>query len=122
MEYPAGRTQNLIAELISLNLLNEARFASAFAHDKFEFMNWGIRKIEMELKKKHVSEPLIRKAIQELPDSDYREKIRSLIKKKELQVSGLQLYQKKFKLAGYLISKGFEGDRVWRELESYPFD
>lgn len=119
---PYEERENLIADLIGANLLNEARYAGAFAHDKFEFFNWGVRKIELELKKKHISDAIIRHAIGELDKEDYSKKIHELIKRKEPQHMGLQLYQKKFKLAKYLVSKGFEHDVVWRELDRYPFD
>jgi len=118
---PYNERENLLVDLIGGNLLNEARFAGAFAHDKFEFFHWGVRKIEFELKKKHVSEPIIRMALREMDKAGYSAKIQGLIKRKEPQLTGLQLYQKKFKLARYLISKGFENDVVWSELDRYLF-
>ena len=119
---PYQERENLIVDLIEANLLNEARYAGAFAHDKFEFFNWGVRKIESELKKKHISEPIINMALREMDKENYTKKIHDLIKRKEPQLLGLQLYQKKFKLARYLVSKGFENDIVWRELDGFKFD
>ena len=47
--------EQIIAELIEENFLNEQRFASAFARGKFRIKKWGRKKIESKLKFKEVS-------------------------------------------------------------------
>src|SRR6478672_11099295 len=44
--------ENVIAELISKNFLNEERFAKAYAGGKFRIKKWGRVKIRMELKRR----------------------------------------------------------------------
>jgi regulatory protein len=111
--------ENIIVFLIEQNLINEKRYAEAFVHDKFEFNKWGAKKIEQHLKLKGVSERNISDALKTIANEDNAKMIHLLIKKKEPQYKGLQLYQKKIKLARYLMSKGFESDSVWKALESY---
>ncbi len=111
--------ENIIVYLIEQNLINEQRYAEAFVHDKFEFNKWGAKKIEQHLKLKGVSERNISDALKTIANEDNAKMIHLLIKKKEPQYKGLQLYQKKIKLARYLMSKGFENDSVWKALESY---
>lgn len=108
--------ENIIVYLIEHNLLNEQRYAEAFVNDKFRFNRWGARKIEQLLKLKGISERNIRDALKRIDAEDSTQTLRDLIKKKEPQLKGLQLYQKKIKLARYLISKGFESEAVWKEV------
>lgn len=115
--------QALIAELISLNLLNEARFASAFAHDHFEFRKWSKRKIELHLKAKRVSSRNIQDAIRNLPSEGDALQIRALLPSLQKK------YEKKGKLknqytAKALIRKGFQAEEVFKVLRetSESFD
>lgn len=116
---PYSEREELIGWLIGLDFLNEERYAKAFAHDKFTFNRWGTKKIEVHLKAKGVSERNIKDALKEIAVEDARATVVDLIKKKEPQFKGLQLYQKKIKLARFLLSKGFEKDIIWKEIESY---
>ncbi len=116
---PYNEREHLIGWLISLNLLNEQRYAKAFAHDKFAFNRWGTKKIEVHLKAKGVSERNIIDALKEIAVEDARATVKDLIKKKEPQYKGLQLYQKKIKLTRYLFSKGFEQDIIRKEIDNY---
>lgn len=111
--------ENIIVLLIEQNLINEKRFAEAFVHDKFQFNKWGQRKIAQHLKLKGVSERNISDALKRIETEDNTAMIGVLIKKKELQYKGLQLYQKKIKLARYLMSKGFESEAVWKQVEIF---
>jgi len=116
---PYEERETLISMLIENNLLNEERYASAFAHDKFEFNQWGAKKIEQQLKLKGVSEHNIKNALKNIDPTDIASTIAAIIKKKEPQFKGLQLYQKKMKLARFLYSKGFGQDIAWKEIEKY---
>jgi regulatory protein len=107
--------QLLITELISLNLLSESRFASAFAHDHFEFRKWSKRKIEMHLKAKRVSSRNIQDAIRNLPSEGDALQIRALLPALQKK------YEKKGRLknqyaAKALIRKGFQTEEVFKVL------
>jgi regulatory protein len=103
-----------LSQLIAEGFVSEQRFASAYVHDKFTFNRWGARKIESALKLKGVSEMNIRAALRQIPKEDETETILELIKKKELQIKGLQLYQKKVKIFRFLLSKGFDSESIER--------
>ncbi len=109
--------ENIIAQLIEDNFLNEERFAKAYALGKFRMQGWGKIKIKLHLKAKRVSEPLIRIALREINTEDYHEMISKTIKKKIKQplpkISSLE----KSKLFKYLLSKGFEGDIIQEKLK-----
>ena len=116
---PSSEREVLIADLIGLDLLNERRYAEALAHDKSTFFKWGAKKISQQLKLKGISERNIQDALKTIDRADTIESIRHLIKKKEPQYKGLQLYQKKIKLTRYLLSKGYEFDLINQQLEEY---
>jgi regulatory protein len=115
---PQEERDELVAELIELNLLNEERFASAFAHDKSEFNQWGRLKIEHALRKKGVSDRNIRHALLLIPQEDQTDTINDIIRKRLPKLKGKPEFQKKGLLARYLISKGFENDQIWKQLEN----
>ena len=113
--------QVLISELISLNLLNESRFASAFAHDHFEFRKWSKRKIELHLKAKRVSSRNIQDAIRNLPSEGDALQIRVLLPSLQKK------YEKKGRLknqyaAKALIRKGFQTEEVFKVLRELSED
>ncbi len=112
-------SREMLSVLITNGFVSEQRYASAFVHDKFTFNSWGARKIELALRQKGVSEPNIRAALMQIPQEDEHAAIVGLIKKKEPQLRGLQLYQKKSKLYRYLMSKGFVASSIERALAEY---
>jgi regulatory protein len=107
------------AQLIIQGFVSERRYAEAYAHDKFKFNRWGQRKIEMELRRKGISARNIKDALARLEKEDELAIIRSLIQKKEPQLKGLQLYQKRIKLMRYLLSKGFETGQITEQIQLY---
>lgn len=116
---PYDEREELIGRLIEVDVLNETRFASAFVHDKFEFNKWGANKIKQALKRLGVSDRNITDSLKLIPAEDNREAILHLIKKKTTQWSALPPYQRKMKVAKYLMTKGFEGDAVWNAVNTY---
>jgi regulatory protein len=105
--------ENIIAKLITDNFLNEERFAKAYAGGKFRIKKWGKVKIKIELKKRKISDYCIKKAMQEIDDNDYRKTIKELIVKKSKEIKGGKEYVRKYKIAKYITSRGFEQDMIW---------
>src|SRR5690606_17889250 len=58
--------EEIIADLIQNNFLNEERFAAAYAQGKFRMKSWGKLKIKQGLKLKRVSDKLIVKALNQI--------------------------------------------------------
>ncbi|MCA5005508.1 regulatory protein RecX [Sphingobacterium bovistauri] len=109
--------ENIIANLISENFLNEERFAKAYVGGKFRMKDWGKIKIIQHLKLKKVSQPLIKIALREINDEEYIEKIKILINKKTFNQPHKLSYTAKAKLVRYLQSKGFENDLIFIHLK-----
>ena len=109
--------EQVIAELITTNFLNEERFAKLFAGGKFRIKEWGKIKITAELKKRNISAFCIKSAMQEIPDSAYSHTIQKIIAEKEVALPKGNILNRKYKIAQYLISRGFEANIVWAEIK-----
>ncbi|MCD6012108.1 MAG: regulatory protein RecX [Flavipsychrobacter sp.] len=102
-----------ISELIQNGVLNEERFARAFARGKFRMMQWGREKIKQQLKLKKVSDYCIKKGLTEIDSDDYEQTLHKLLNKKYFELrSERSIPKKKSKLYRYLIQKGYERDLV----------
>jgi len=113
-----NEVEQCIAELVSENYLNEQRFAIAYAGGKFRIKEWGRIKIKLALKQKKVSDYCIRKALEEISNKDYRKTLGKLLLKKNKEVKESNPLKKKYKVAQYAISRGFEPEMVWEEMNS----
>lgn len=109
--------EEVMAQLISDDFLNEERFAQAFARGRFRIKGWGRKRIEIELKKRAVSGYSIRKGLAEIEDGEYLESLAKQVEKKTASLNESDPYIRKNKVARYLISRGFEPELVWEIVE-----
>lgn len=110
--------EEIISDLISNNFLNEERFAMAYASGKFKMKGWGKIKIKQGLKLKGTSDYCIRKALQSIDLNDYENKVREVLDKRSMIEREKNEKKRTYKLAKYLISRGFESDLVWSILKT----
>lgn len=107
----------IISDLIEQGFLNELRFATAFARGKFRIKHWGKKKIAVELKKKKIPSNLIIKALNAIDNNEYINILKEVVAKKYDSLKSEKMQQKRMmKTAQYAISRGFESDLVWDEL------
>jgi regulatory protein len=114
--------ENIIAELITKNFLNEERFAKAFAGGKFRMQKWGRMKIKIALKQKRVSDYCIKKGLQEIDEDDYLKTLRGILEKKSTQLAEKNPIRKKYKLIQYAAAKGYEQDLIMDTLKEMGED
>lgn len=110
--YPDA-VENILANLITENFLNEERFAKAYAGGKFRIKKWGRIKIKIELRKRKLSDYCIKKGMLEIDDKDYIKTLKQIIAKKSKEVKGGSLQVRNYKIAQYAASRGFEQDLIW---------
>ena len=109
-----------IAGLIETGMLNEERYAMAFAGGKFRMKQWGREKIKQQLKLRKISDYCIRKAMAEIDSGDYEVTLNKLAFKKVEETKGDRSpLSRKSKLYRYLIQKGFERDMVMDVIKLY---
>jgi regulatory protein len=108
----AADVEQIIAELIGENFLNEERFAIAFAGGKFRIKQWGKIKIKLELRQRKVSDYCINRALKQIPDKDYFSTLEKVIAKKSKLIKEPNKIKKHYKLLQYASSRGFEKDLI----------
>lgn len=110
--------EEIITELIKENFLNEERFARSYARGKFYFQKWGKFKITRELRARKMSDYLLRKAMEEISEEDYLKTIDELVEKKNEDYYKISnLFERKQKMANFLINKGFEAGLAWERIK-----
>lgn len=119
--YPDA-VENVIAQLITDNFLNEERFAKAYAGGKFRIKKWGRIKIKLELKKRHISDYCIRQGMKEIDDDAYLRTLKHLVEKKQSETKDKNPLVKNAKVARYIASKGFEQDLIWDVIKEITTD
>ena len=110
--------EELISTLIEEDYLNEERFACHFARGKFRLKNWGRVKIIYELKQKKVSAFNIKKALQEIDETEYATVLQKLVAKKWQSLKGEQYMNRQVKTMNYLLQKGFEPNVVHEAVKA----
>jgi regulatory protein len=122
--YGVGWTDisEIVSKLIEEGFLNEERFAAAFVGGKFRIKQWGRKKIEMELKKKQVSDYNIRVALRdEIDPLEYEQTIMKIIEKKwrSIRPESDSNFTKQAKTRAYLFQRGFESNQVGLVLKKF---
>ena len=98
----------ILATLIEENYLNEERFAIQFAGGRYRIKNWGRIKIRYALREKQVNDYCIKKALQQINETEYENKINELVKKRYDSLKAEQHLERKKKTIDYLLLKGYE--------------
>jgi regulatory protein len=113
-KFPEDQRDQLIADLISNNFINEQRFAEAFVSGKFRIKKWGRIKIKSHLKQKHISNYSIEKGLKEIDLDEYWTTLLYLTNKKKIELSSRKgdIWDQKAKVYRFLQSKGYESDLI----------
>lgn len=109
--------EEVMQALIEEDFLNEERFAKAFAGGKFRMKKWGRQKILRELKLRKISDYCVRKAMEEIPESDYTDTLNTLVDQAMKKYTG-NGFVIRSRAAAYLIAKGYEQERVWDAIRT----
>ena len=105
--------ENILADLITGNFLNEERFARAYAGGKFRINGWGKNKIRHGLMQKKVSPKCIELGLQAIDKDDYHAELKKILSQKLESKDEKNPLKKKHKAAQHAIGKGFESGLVW---------
>ncbi|MBT8327749.1 MAG: RecX family transcriptional regulator [Bacteroidia bacterium] len=113
-----NEVEEIIYDMIQLDFINEERFAKAFVRGKFNYKKWGRNRIKLELKRRKISDYCIKKGLAEIDANAYEQILIEVLTKKIESLSKLKEYQKNYKAAQFVISKGYEPDLVWTFIKS----
>jgi regulatory protein len=100
--------EEVTAQLIEENYLNEERYAGEFVHGKFSSKQWGKIKIEFVLKQKKISHYNIKKALKTIDDAEYEKTLLKLASAKWNSLKHEQYLNRLLKTKKYLLQKGYE--------------
>ncbi|MCQ9637268.1 RecX family transcriptional regulator [Chryseobacterium sp. WG23] len=104
--------EEILLYLMKENYLNEERFTRSYIRGKFYIKHWGKNKIKMHLKQKQISEKLINMCFDEIYEDDYMKTITRIYEDYFSKQTGLKEYQRKSKTIKYLMSRGFEYEKI----------
>jgi regulatory protein len=110
---------SIVVQLIESDFLSESRFASAFVGGKFRQKGWGKLRLRRELKQREISDYIIRKAIAEIEENTYQERLENLAKKRwEALKSEAHPLRRKKKFIDYFTYRGWESERIYESLDA----
>jgi regulatory protein len=106
----------IIRQLQDGKFLDERRYCNAFVNDKSKYAHWGVFKIKYALKKKQISDDLIREALQNLDPEENKEQLRQLIERKRKTVKGKNEWEIRQKLIRFAVGRGFSFEEAEKIL------
>ena len=107
--FDADLIEATLADLVTDELLSNARFAEAFVHSRFQ-RGSGPQKIHVELRERGIDEGLIEDTIAEY-DQQWRERVKQVREKK----FGAQLpddYKERTRQTRFLQQRGFTSEQI----------
>lgn len=110
--------EEILAELISSDILNEERFAVLFTGGKFRMKSWGKNKIIQALQAKKVSKRNIQTALKSIPHDEYENALQKLAEKKWKSFRTQNKFLNKQKTYTFLLQKGFEHSMIQKALKN----
>lgn len=113
----ADEVDALLERLVQEKYIDEARYAAAFVSDKFRFDHWGRIKISHALRQKGIADSLIREALEEIDEEEYRSLLTDFILSKRRTTKGDNAYAINQKIARSAITRGFEPYLVFDLLQ-----
>ncbi len=104
--------RQIVEEMKKEGFVDDARFARAYAGGKFRTKKWGKHKIKRELKMRQLSDEDIQNGLMEIEGQAYLEALEQLAHQKFKSLKDKNLFQRKSKVALFLIGRGFESELV----------
>lgn len=108
--------EELMAQLIEEDYLNEERFAIQYAGGRFRMKHWGRVKIQMGLKERQISSYCIKKAMAAIENVAYEKTLHQLAAKKWASLKSEQYLSREGKTRNYLLQKGYESSMVQQAI------
>jgi regulatory protein len=106
-------TKKILHQLEKEKFIDETRYATAFARDKFRYNKWGRIKIGAALRQKNIPSGIISGAFESIDENEYLETLKSIISNHRRTVKAKNQYDLKGKLLRYGLSKGFESHLLY---------
>ncbi len=110
----------IIARLVDQGFIDERRFAKAYCCSKLRHQKWGRLKVVYQLRSKQIPPKFITEALNDIPDEEYRDIMRSVADTKWTTYDESEdLSKRKAKLNTFLASRGYESPEIQALLAEY---
>lgn len=108
--------QRVIDYLVSHQYVDNERYCRAFVNDKVKYNHWGRNKIAQALWQKRVPEDIATAVLDEVPEEDYLDVLRPMLKAKWPTIKADTDYERSMKLIRFAMGRGFELDTIKKAL------
>ncbi|MDD2426394.1 MAG: regulatory protein RecX [Bacteroidales bacterium] len=116
-EISGQERDRVIEELKKNGFLSDLRYATAFVRDRVRLRGWGRNKIVFMLRCKKIEQSVIDLAIKEYPENSGSGYLKELLLKKSRAIREDSSRQECMaKLVRFALSRGFEYDEVFKEV------
>lgn len=105
-------SQRVVDMLVDGKYIDESRYASAYAGDKFRFSRWGRVKIRAMLRMKHISDTDIESALDRIAPDEYSRILGEVIAAKRRETAGGNSYEARAKVIRFALQRGFEMQEI----------
>jgi len=112
-----SQIEMVIASLKKENILNEERFARAYARGKFRVNKWGRQKIGFELQLKSLPDTFVKAGLSEIDEEEYLRVLKALILKKKEELEKEKTGSIRDKLITFVQNKGYELPLIFEILK-----
>lgn len=102
----------IIESLTKRRFVDDRRYAAAFTADKYHFLRWGRRKIELALRQKHIDADIIADALATIDEDEYMANLRYILVHKLPSATAATPYETRMRLYRFAMSRGFEPSLV----------
>ena len=102
----------IIRSLVRRRFVDDRRFAAAFTADKYRFLRWGRRKIEMALRQKRIPSDIIAEALEQIDKDEYAASLSYILVQKLPSATSATPYETRLKLYRFAVARGFEPSLV----------
>ncbi len=110
-EFDEAVIRAVLADLERFGYVNDREFAGQWAAGRLRLRGFGRRRIEQELRRKGISQEIIREAVAEaVPADDEREAAMKAAEKKLRTMQSVGPDVRRRRLAGFLERKGFSSE------------
>jgi regulatory protein len=106
-----------IAELCELGVLDDRRYARAFAEDKRELEGWGSERIRRALLERGIERELVEVALACAPHESERERALTLLRRRF--PAGLQDARARARALGLLVRRGYESELAYETVRAW---
>lgn len=107
----------ILTTLQSSRYIDEARYCSAFVHDKVRYQGWGRMKIRAALFAKHLPTSLISKTLESIDETEYFDTLKHVMDTKKRTIKSKDPMARE-KLIRFLLQRGFTYDEIEQMLNS----